>query len=285
MDQNTSTNPLATHFRQPAVYFKLPSGGKYWPAEALTYPPNGEIGVMPMTTKDEITLKTPDALLNGQGIVNVIESCCPDIKDAWAMPSIDVDAALIAIRIASYGNQMDFGATCLHCNQTHEYAIDLGRMLTSIDPPSYDIPLLVDSLKIHVHPQPYFSLNKTNMIAFEEQQILRSLASIEDDPENAKVRFDQHLSKVIELNINLLSDSTKSIELESGSIVTNRSHITEFYNNADNKIIKKVQQYLLELGEKAGMAPINVTCLNEECLKEFPVSLTFDYASFFALGS
>jgi hypothetical protein len=62
---------------------------------------------MSMTTKDEITLKTPDALLNGQGVVNVIESCCPAIKDAWAMPSIDVDATLIAIRIASYGNQMD----------------------------------------------------------------------------------------------------------------------------------------------------------------------------------
>jgi hypothetical protein len=59
----------------------------------------------------------------------------------------------------------------------------------------------VDGLKIRIHPQAYFSLNKTNMIAFEEQQILRSLAGLEDNPEEAKAKFDQHLAKVIELNI------------------------------------------------------------------------------------
>jgi hypothetical protein len=234
-----------------------------------------------MTTKDEITLKTPDALLNGQGVVNVIESCCPAIKDAWAMPSIDVDATLIAIRIASYGNQMDFAAKCPHCNQSHDYAIDLGKTLASIEIPDYTIPLAVDGLKIHVHPQPYFSLNKTNMIAFEEQQILRSLEGLEDNPQEAKAKFDQHLAKVIELNIALLANSTKSIEVD-GTTVTDLDHITEFYNNADNKIIRKVQGYLVELNEKAAIKPVTVKCLNEECLKEFPVNITFDYASFFA---
>jgi len=286
MDQTTpavaSTNPLAKHFRQPSIYFKLPSGGQYWPKGSLDLPPNGEIGVMSMTTKDEITLKTPDALLNGQGVVNVIESCCPAIKDAWAMPSIDVDATLIAIRIASYGNQMDFAAKCPHCDQSHDYAIDLGLTLASIEAPDYNIPLAVDDLKIWIHPQAYFSLNKTNMIAFEEQQILRSLSGLEDNPEEAKSRFDQHLAKVIELNISLLANSTKSIEIEDGTLVTEPEHITEFYNNADNKIIKKVQGYLTELSEKAAIKPVDVTCLNEECLKGFPVNITFDYASFFA---
>jgi hypothetical protein len=277
-----STNPLAKHFRQPSIYFKLPSRGRYWSAAALTLPANGEIGVMSMTTKDEITLKTPDALLNGQGVVNVIESCCPAIKDAWSMPSLDVDATLIAIRIASYGNQMDFGAKCPHCDQSHDYAIDLGLTLASIEAPDYTIPLLVDGLKIRIQPQPYFSLNKTNMIAFEEQQILRSLAGLEDNPEEAKLRFDQHLAKVIELNISLLANSTKSIETEDGTLVTESEHITEFYNNADNKIIKKVQGYLAELNATASIKPVKVNCLNEECLKEFPVNITFDYASFFA---
>ena len=286
MDQTTtavaSTNPLAKHFRQPSIYFKLPSGGQYWPKGSLDLPPNGEIGVMSMTTKDEITLKTPDALLNGQGVVDVIHSCCPAVKDAWKMPSIDVDAALIAIRIASYGNQMDFSAKCPHCTQSNEYAIDLGKSLISITPPDYTIPLSVDGLKIRVHPQPYFSMNKTNMIAFEEQQIMRSLAGLEDNPEEAKVKFDLHIAKVIELNIALLANSTKSVETESGDLVTDPDHITEFYNNADNRIIKKVQGYLAELNEKAAIKPVDVTCLTEECKKEFPVNITFDYASFFA---
>jgi len=276
-----STNPLARHFRQPAIYFRLPSQGAYWPANTLTLPAHGEIGIMPMTTRDEITLKTPDALLNGQGVVSVIESCCPDIQDAWQMPSIDVDATLIAIRIASYGHQMDFDTTCPHCGSSNEHAIDLTQVLSNIQAPDYNIPLEVSGLKITLRPQPYTSANKTNMIAFEEQQLLRTLGEIEDDPESAKARFDQHLSKVIELNIGLLSTSTAAIITDDGTVVTDQQYISEFFNNADNRVIKAVQGRLKELSEAAGIKPITVICLNPDCQKEFPVSITFDYSSFF----
>jgi hypothetical protein len=276
-----STNPLARHFRQPAIYFRLPSQGAYWPANTLTLPAHGEIGIMPMTTRDEITLKTPDALLNGQGVVSVIESCCPDIQDAWQMPSIDVDATLIAIRIASYGHQMDFDTTCPHCGSVNEHAIDLTQVLSNIQAPDYNIPLEVSGLKITLRPQPYTSANKTNMIAFEEQQLLRTLGEIEDDPESAKARFDQHLSKVIELNIGLLSTSTAAIITDDGTVVTDQQYISEFFNNADNRVIKAVQGRLKELSEAAGIKPIIVICLNLECQKEFPVNITFDYSSFF----
>jgi hypothetical protein len=276
-----STNPLARHFRQPAIYFRLPSRGAFWPANTLTLPAHGEIGIMPMTTRDEITLKTPDALLNGQGVVSVIESCCPDITDAWQMPSIDVDATLIAIRIASYGHQMDFDTTCPHCGSVNEHAIDLTQVLSTIQAPDYNIPLEVSGLKITLRPQPYTSANKTNMIAFEEQQLLRTLSDMQDDPESAKARFDQHLSKVIELNIGLLSTSTAAIITDDGTVVTDQQYISEFFNNADNRVIKAVQGRLKELSDEAGIRPVPVICLNLECQKEFPVSITFDYSSFF----
>jgi hypothetical protein len=73
----TNSNPLAKHFRQPAIYLRLPSQGQYWPENAITLPVTGELPVYPMTTKDEITLRTPDALINGTGVVSVIESCIP----------------------------------------------------------------------------------------------------------------------------------------------------------------------------------------------------------------
>ena len=49
---------------------------------------------------DEIIFKTPDALFNGEATVRVVESCCPYIKDAKDMPSIDVDALLVAIHLS-----------------------------------------------------------------------------------------------------------------------------------------------------------------------------------------
>ena len=103
-------NPLAKHLRQPKIYIRLPSGGNYWPQGSLEKTENGEFPVYAMTAKDEITFKTPDALLNGQATVDVIQSCMPNIKNAWHTPSIDMDAILVAIRRASFGDEMTMTA-------------------------------------------------------------------------------------------------------------------------------------------------------------------------------
>ena len=96
-----TNNPLRQYFRQPAIYIKLPSQGKYYPPGTLNSSVTGEYPVYPMTAIDEITYRTPDAMFNGQATVNVIQSCVPDIKDAWQMQAIDMDTVLVAIRIAS----------------------------------------------------------------------------------------------------------------------------------------------------------------------------------------
>ena len=111
-----NTNPLNKYFRQPSIYVTLPSGASY-PPTVLQQTQSGEIGIQPMTAKDEIRFKTPDALMNGQGVVDVIESCVPQIKDAWQIKSYDLDTLLIAIRIATYGETMDFTFTVPGANE------------------------------------------------------------------------------------------------------------------------------------------------------------------------
>lgn len=280
-----SSNPLAKHFRQPILYIKLPSEGAFWPEGSINIPINGEIPVLSMSTKDEIVLRTPDALLNGQGVVNVIESCCPAIKDAWQMPSIDVDNVIIAIRIASYGNQMDFSSKCPHCNETNDYAIDLGSVLSNITAPDYSKKVEVDNLQIKLKPQPYFSVNKTNQIEFEEQQIMRTLSTPDLKSDAIKAIFNEQLAKLISLNIEILSGSTAYIELVDGTIVSDIAYINEFYRNCDSKIVKLVKEMLSEMNTEHGLKPVPVVCNNEDCAKDFSVSITFDFASFFAVGS
>ena len=99
-------NPLKKYFRQPKIYLKLPSGGEFYNSNELDMPENSEVPVYPMTAKDELLFKTPDALINGQATVDVIKSCIPNIRNPWSMPSIDMDAVLIAIRLATYGEKM-----------------------------------------------------------------------------------------------------------------------------------------------------------------------------------
>jgi len=280
----TPTNPLAKHFRTPSIYIKLPSGGSFWKEESLLLPVNGEIPILPMTTKDEIVLKTPDALMNGQGVVNAIESCCPSIKNAWDMPGIDVDAVIIAIRIASYGSSMDFSSTCPHCSTSSDYAIDLTYVLAGTIAPDYGKVVEIDGLKIKLKPQNYHALTAANTVSFKEQQILRTLSAInEDNKEESQLIFEQHLSQLIDLNIGTLTGSTEFVELEDGSRVSNPDFISEFYKNCDAKIIKKIQAQLQEFNEVGKLKPVTVQC--DECTKEFDVSIEFEWSSFFANGS
>ena len=61
-------NALNKYYRQPQIYIKLPSGGKWYGPDVLTPTETGELPVLPMTAKDELAFKTPDALINGQRI-------------------------------------------------------------------------------------------------------------------------------------------------------------------------------------------------------------------------
>ena len=85
-----------------------------------------------MTAKDEIRFKTPDALMNGEGVVEVIQSCVPQIKDAWQVKSYDLDTLLIAIRIATYGETMDFTFTVPGANEQVTHSQNLPAILDQI---------------------------------------------------------------------------------------------------------------------------------------------------------
>jgi hypothetical protein len=279
MDQQ-SINPLSKHFRQPALYIKLPSNGQYWGEDALELPATGEIPVYPMTVRDEITIRTPDALINGQGVVDVIQSCCPNIKNAWQAPSIDIDTILLNIRIASYGNKMGLECKCPKCQTEASFDLDISRVLENLAVPNYLQIIEVDSLKIKLRPQHYFHVNRTNQITFTEQQILRTISDENISDEEKKAKTDAWVNKLIDLNIEICANSTEYVETEDGQRVTDTAFIQDFYNQAEFRIMKKVQDILKQHGESAGIRPIDVICA--ECSNQYQMPLEFDYASFFA---
>jgi hypothetical protein len=282
MDQKP-VNPLRAHFRQPAIYLQLPSGGQFW-GSGLDLPDVGEIPVYPMTAKDEILLKTPDALLNGQGVVDVIQSCCPNITDAWQMPSIDVDPVLIAIRIASYGSDMPVDTKCPHCDTENSFDIDLNNYLDNINLPNYSKKIDVADVRIKIKPQNYASVNETNKITYEEQRVLDNLGvSGVDDPNKVDL-YKQHLDRLIKLNARLLVDNTEYIEIPaSGTVVSEPEFIEEFYFNCDSDICKALREKIEQINQEGAVKPQTGACTS--CSKEYNVALTFDYASFFGKRS
>ena len=279
----TQSNPLAKHFRQPSIYLKLPSQGRYWPDDALTLSATGDLPVYPMTTKDEIALRTPDALMNGSGVVDVIKSCIPAIVDPWQMPSVDVDACLIAIRIASYGTDMNVASRCPKCEHSNENTVDLNHALEQISMPDYNHTVTDKDLKIKLKPQNYYAVNKTNSIAYKEQRILDVLANQEVSAEDRERNLKSITDELIELNVDNLTASTEYILMGDGTKVTDLAFIKEFYSNTSGALVKKIQDALGNIAKSAGLKPYKNVCT--ECEHEYQTEVTFDYANFFGLGS
>jgi predicted RNA-binding Zn-ribbon protein involved in translation (DUF1610 family) len=278
-----SNNPLSKHFRHPAIYFSLPSKGKYWPEGALNLPLSGEIPVFPMTTKDEIILRTPDALMNGEGVISVIQSCCPNIIDGWKIPSIDLDAILIAIRIASYGEEMDVESKCPNCGETTPYGIPLNSVLDSLQTPNYSKTLDYQGMTIRFRPTPYELTTELNIMQFQEDQILNTLRNAELSDEDKKRMFDEQMDRLVDLNVMVLAANTESISTEEGEVVSNKEFIKEFYENTDTKLVKKVRSHIDALREESKISAHHVQC--SDCGHEYDMNIEFDQASFFGTGS
>ena len=136
--QVSEQNPLKKYFRQPKVYITLPSKGRFYNPDSIDMPESQELPVFAMTARDELTMQTPDALLNGQATVDLIKSCMPNILDPWQMPSIDLDASLIAIRIATYGEEMDITTKEPGTGEEKSFAVDLRQLLNKLVTVEYD---------------------------------------------------------------------------------------------------------------------------------------------------
>ena len=278
----TTNNPLSKHFRQPSLYIKLTSNGKFWKDDSLDLPANGEIPVYPMTAKDEIMLKTPDALLNGTSVVNVVQSCCPNIKDAWQMPSVDVDSTLIAIRIASYGQIMSITSKCPSCNEEHEYDVDLQNVLSQIKLPNYNESITTaDGLSIKFKPLTYEQVSKIGNMSFEEEKLIQSLLNTNVDDDVRKVQYQKHINNMIEMNNNNITNYTASITAD-GIEVSDPKFISEYYQNTDSSTIHQINEKIKEFAEQLAIKPVDTLCTS--CQKEFKINIEFDYSSFFAKG-
>jgi len=278
-----SNNPLAKHFRHPAIHYKLPSGGKYWPEGSLNLPLNGEIPIYPMTTRDEIVLRTPDALMNGAGIVDVIQSCCPNIIDAWQMPSVDVDAVLIAIRIASYGGEMEIETKCPKCEEEANYDIPLAPILDGIHAPDYTKEIKTGGVYIAFKPQAYFIATKINIVRFQEDQIIRTISNQDVTDQERKQIFDEQLKRLVDLNMDMITESTAYIKTDSDEKVRDSVYIKEFYNNCETKVMKQVRAHLETLKQASVIPEQSATCAS--CNHNFKLAMEFDQASFFGTGS
>ena len=283
-NSNIEQNPLRKYFRQPKVYITLPSKGNFYPEGVLNMPETGELPVFAMTAKDELIIKTPDALLNGQATVDVIKSCIPNITNPWLMPSVDLDACLVAIRIATYGEKLDITTKVPVIGEEREFSVDLRQVLNKLVTPEYENKLKIGEINIELRPLSYKEFTESNLKTFEEQRIF-SLVNSEDMDDSEKLnRFSESFKKLTNLTVNMLSKSIAKLQIGDDE-VTNRVHIEEFIDNVDKEFFKGITDHLEEQRKKFAIEPIKVQSNEEDIAagvpKDWEVPVTFDQSNFF----
>ena len=277
-------NPLQGYFRSPKLYTKVPSQGLFYnDDDVIDMPENGELAIFPMTAKDEMIMKNPDALLNGESVATVIQSCVPAVKKPRSLISNDVDALLIAIQGATYGDEVNISGTCPECEEPIESvaSIEMALDTMSIVEESY-VHKTADGLELEIRPFTYESSVKAGIANFQTSRSLQSIQEIDDEVEQLR-QFNTNFMQVAALNFDLIVDSVASVRGKDAEgeefLVTDRKNIREFLENSESSVGKAVEAKIADVNKVGVNKEVQLEC--EKCEVQFTKEIGFDPVNFF----
>lgn len=198
-------NPLIKKMQKiiPGSTIRLPSKGLFYKDHELHDDvSNGEIIIHPMTTLDEIIIRSPDMLFQGTAIAKVVARCAPQVEKPLELFSKDIDYILTMLRKVSYGNEVIIDFECPTCKERaeeneevekHEYNLSIDYFLNKSkelnldDLTKYNITL-ENGMVIHLRPSKFnemirmYQIDDTTKTPEEIEDIITSsiLAVIKD---------------------------------------------------------------------------------------------------------
>jgi len=274
-------NPLAGFFRTPKLFTKVPSQGKFYTDDVVEMPESGELPIFPMTAKDEVILKNPDALLNGEAVAHVIMSCVPAVKNPRKMISNDIEALLVAIQGASRGDSVEVSGKCPECSEicTSTASVESALETMSVLEETYSFKTN-SGLEITLRPFTYESTIKAGIANFQSTRSLQSISEIADEMEQLKA-FNASFVRIAQMNFDLVVDSVASISgVNNGEEFTvyDRSQIKEFLENCETSIGRKIEEQIESINKIGVNKKIQLECDKHG---PFEQDIGFDPVNFF----
>jgi len=221
--QETEINPLQSFFRKSKLELLLPSRGQWYPENSLTLNANGGLSIFAMTATDDIKFRTGDPTLTGTNIYSIISDCAPGILHPEEMPHVDIDAVLLAIRVASYGDEFAFSVTVPNTTLKRKITIISSNLLKEIieRQEKWDEEIIISdetmqTLSVNVQPIPMKYIFSTSKSIVQQKKIITRNF---DEDENIKDEsaFNKSMESLTNSAIDLLCSSVKSLKLQNGS--------------------------------------------------------------------
>lgn len=247
-------NPLKQFFRQVKLYMKIPSSyvnNHYYKPGVINYTESGEIGILPMTGKDELILKNPDALLNGEALIEVITSCVPAVKNPRELLTNDIDALITAIRYATFNDTLETDIKCPKCNHDNNFKLDLQYALDNMTYLENDYAVNLDNgLTVYVKPYSFPDLLKALHAQFEQTKLARAIESTTITDEKRSEIFSKAFKEIAVTKFDLMCSAiTKVVQEQEGIDVTEKKFIKEFLQNIDKKSVDKINDLVEEINK------------------------------------
>ena len=280
-------NPLAQYYRKPGTYITLPSQGRFY-ANKPKMSDTGELAVYPMTAKDELALKNPDSLLNGEAIKQVIASVCPDIKNVNEIPAPDIDAILVAMRMTSYGDDMEIDiAHGCDASEGKAQRVTVGLVSVlgtyKIIPEDKGAVTLSNGVVVQLKP---YSLEAQSKLLRTQFTTMRQLQAAEASNRSLEERADianKGYEELAILSQELLARSIVAVTLPDGTVVTKFEHIYDWVKNLDRASSERLDEELKEFSKFGIVRTVQVKC--DYCGEHYTSDMLFDPTAFFSVGS
>jgi hypothetical protein len=266
-------NPLTQYFRHPILHISLPSQGKFYPANTIDLIDENQYPVLSLTRQDEMVFMTTTGQVSGSSMVSVIQSCVPNIKDAWKVPAIDIDKLLIAIKIATHGTELESDTTCTNCETANKISVDLQKALDQVSAADYSVPVQIGEIEIYFRPITYQQLWDNNQIQFNEEDIINMLQDDSVDSQIKSNKIDELLAKVRSLSTQILLQNIHHVQTPTER-VDDSEYIAEWLNNCDRSVFVQLQDSVNKYTADTQIKSVDVTC--SACATIYQHSYTLD---------
>lgn len=274
---------LQNYQRQAKIFIDLPSKGVFYNDTVLEDNKHDQIPVFGMNAVDEIMFKTPDALFSGEATVQVIKSCIPSIIDPWQLVGFDIDYILIAIRIATYNDELAISSTCKECGTQNDSVLSLTRLIGNFQNYQVENNFSINDLTFNLKPLTYKQMTDFAVENYQYERTLLQIAkdpNLNDDEKNKQTKEQYNRSN--DLNLRVAISYIKSITNSTDS-ETNLESITNFIVNNDAEFYNELKSNIQKLSMQWELPSVDIACGGEECDNTYSTKVDLDYSNFFGL--
>lgn len=281
-------NPLSNYTKIEKTYIKLPSNG-FLNYENVINNPKVEIGVCARSSRDELMFNSPEALMNGQAVSKVIENCIPSVLDANKIYTPDIEAMLIAIKVATNESTYEIETKCPKCEKHGAFERDLNYLLNTMtyleETPKIT---LENGLVLNIIPLTWEQTSTMGLEIFKLQKEVQALGDIEDtmtDDEKIK-KAGEFFDRMARIQYDSINECILSIELpdEEGTIVTDKSFIKDWLDQQPTYIIKEINNTVSDINKIGVNDKMDVEC--SDCHHQWTLeNLQFNPTNFFTPNS